>query len=550
MRDALSGHDEPYGLVMPHPDALIDDGQRVPVGISNKIVYLAPLNTGAAVAEDAVEEAHREWSSLVEGTHGSTPPTPGMPDLAWVSVAGEISGDAYRELWSAAARALDQRKRTRWFEVSRTTSRALCAQSPLLPSVPVPRGPGAMSVPKHERREKLSAAGWVKRHVGNTLYGPGNRFPATTVIASSWFRDQLIRRAEESPELRGELVPLVRRLLELAPPDGVKHAGLPTTVPPDLEALSTSLGTLISPDAWEPRVLREEYGDNAHEPASAGRKLASRIGKLAREHGVPKMTPYFAIVVQDLDRLGKKLGDLGLADQRAASRALTKLGSAQRELSAATEYLGVPVFAGGDDFLAFAPARTALSLAAAVRALTHAHLQNTPALREVTASTAVVFSHMTSPLREAIATAQRALDQTKDAEGAAGEQRNALGVVVLRRGGERARTVQPWYPGEGQNTAELLDAIAPDADFSGRLASHLERDHDELNRLAAHSRAEVRETAHAEVRRLVTRQGGSDAVADAVIKLGEQERRAPGEAPRFDPVPSTLVARFLAQECR
>ncbi|MCI2423626.1 hypothetical protein MOQ72_40095 [Saccharopolyspora sp. K220] len=232
VRDALAAHDKPYGLVIPDPGALIDDGERVPVGISNKIVYLAPPNTGATVAEAAVKEAGRQWTSLVAETHGSIPPTPGMPDLAWVSVAGEIGNDGYRELWSTAARALDQRKRTRWFEVSRTTSKTLCAQSPLLPSVTAPRGRDAMSVPKHERHEQLSAAGWVKRHVGNTIYGLGSRFPATTVVASSWFRDQLIRRAVESPNLRGELVPLVQRMSELAPSDDMKHVGLPTSVPP------------------------------------------------------------------------------------------------------------------------------------------------------------------------------------------------------------------------------------------------------------------------------------------------------------------------------
>jgi CRISPR-associated protein Cmr2 len=548
----MADQGEPYGLVMPDPGVLTDSGGRVPVGISNKIVFLAPVGTGVPLAEGAAEAARREWARLVARTHGSEVDTPGMPDLTWVCVTGDVGGDAgYQAVWQSAKEALEQRKRARWFAVSRTTSRALCAQSPLLPAVDVPSGPGGMGVPQHERRERLSAAGWVKRYLGNKTYGPGERFPSTAVVASSSFRARLVRRAAENAGLRDELTPLVARLAGMAPAGDVDHAPLPGATPAELGALSTRLGVLISPDAWEAGVLRDEFGDGAGRYAAAGRGIAGRIGKLAERHDVSALTPYYAILVQDLDRLGKRLGGLSLADQRAASGVLTELGRRQRELSRQAGHLGVPVFAGGDDFLAFVPAATALPLAAQLRRLTGDHLRDTPSLTGVTASTAVVFCHLTGPLREAIATAQRALDRAKEARGTGyAARRNALTVVVLRRGGERARTVQPWYPAGGRNAVELLCSAAPDARFSGRLAGRLERDRDELNRLAGHSRAAVRVTAHDEVRRLVSRQGGSAEVAEAVITLGEHERRPPDEDPRFDPVPATLVARFLAQECR
>jgi len=543
---------ELYGLVMPDPDVLADSGERVPVGISNKIVFLAPMGTGVPLAKNAADAARREWARLVARTHGVEVDTPGMPDLTWVCVTGDVGGDeAYQAVWRSAKKALDQRKRARWFAISRTTTRALCAQSPLLPAADVPSGPRGMGVPDHERRERLSAAGWVKRSVGNKTYGPGKRFPSTTVVASSPFRARLVQRAAENADLRDELIPLLVRLADMVPGGEVDHAPLPGETPSSLSVLSTRLGTLISPDAWESRVLRDEYGDDAGRHAAAGRGIAGRIKRLAERYDVPALTPYYAIVVQDLDRLGERLGGLNLADQRAASGVLTELGRHQRELSRQAGHLGVPVFAGGDDFLAFVPAATALPLAAELRRFTGDHLRNAPSLNGVTASTAVVFSHMTSPLREAIATAQRALDGAKQARGAGyAAQRNALTVVVLRRGGERARTIQPWYPAGGRNAVELLCSVAPDAQFSGRLAGRLERDRDELNRLASHSRAAVRATAHDEVRRLVSRQGGSAEVAEAVITLGEHERRPPDEDPRFDPVPATLVARFLAQECR
>ncbi|SFT01782.1 Cas10/Cmr2 second palm domain-containing protein [Saccharopolyspora flava] len=536
----------PFGLVMPAPSVLTEQHNDVPVGISNKIVFLAPPGTGPEIAARATADARAEWDRLVREAHGKTVSTPGMPDLTWACATGEFGSDAeYRELWKAAEAAMRQRKRTRWFTPHRSTGMTLCDQSPLLPAIGVPRGQEAMKVPSHERKERLSAAGWTKRSVGNTIYGKGRRFAATTVVASSWFRAKLLERAATDPELRRELVPLVEHLARISPnkPD---HASIPGEHPAELEALSSKVGSTISPDAWEPHALPHDVRENA----AAGRRLASQIGRLAQQHELPSLTPYFAIVVQDLDKLGATISDLSLADQRNASRVLTDLGGRQRELSRHAEHLGVPVFAGGDDFLAFAPAATALRLASAIRRSTAEHLRDEPSLSHVTASTAVVFSHMTSPLREAIAAAQQALDQAKEAHGRGiSAQRNALSVVVRRRGGERARTIQPWYHHD-HDAAELLGSAAPDAQFSAKLASRLEHDRDELARLAGADDGLIRDVARAEVRRLVERQGGTPDVADAVIELGEHERRADGTSSRFDPVPAALVARFLAQECR
>ena len=273
------------------------------------------------------------------------------------------------------------------------------------------------------------------------------------------------------------------------------------------------------------------------------------MGALAHRHGVGALTSYYAIVVQDLDRLGRRMGELSCARQRAASNVLTELGRGQLSAGQGAPHLGIPIYAGGDDFLAFAPAATALDLATAVRLLTRDRLAGSD-LRDTTATTAVVFTHMTSSMQQAIATAQAALTRAKDAVGRGGATRDALSVVVIRRGGERARMIQPWRTDPAAAPAtELLARVVPARDaasLSARLAARLEQDRDELDSLGRnpHRVATLRE----EVVRLVERQGGDRFAAEALCALGGEERSRAGIG--FDALPAALVARFLAQECR
>ena len=227
------------------------------------------------------------------------------------------------------------------------------------------------------------------------------------------------------------------------------------------------------------------------------------------------------------------------------------------------DHRGVAVYAGGDDLLAFCPAATALTLADKLRKLVDTHLGNGPLARAgnndtpVTASTAVLYTHMSSPLQTAIAHARGALEQAKNTRLPGGQDRNAVAIVALRRGGERARSIQPWrIPGLDTNApatdpVTLLEMLRPTRfTLSASLAAQLERDEPELSQLA--SKPALHTTLRAEIARLVERRGGSSEHADALHQLAWHER-APrtGQAdmPRYRPVAPLLVARFLAQEC-
>ena len=234
---------EPSGLMFPTRAALADSGMP-PIGVTNKIAFLAPAGAGPDLARMAARRVGESWADLVGEVFGpAAAPTPGMPDVSWVCVTGDDG--QYEALWRRAQIAMAQRRRSRVFDAGRWDDTALCAQSAALPAGVVPR-----RVPRAERREKLSVAGWTKRAVGRR----SGRFPSTTVIASAVFRARLIDAARADPGILNELLPLVRELDDVAGTVGVDelsgsgHAGLEgVSIPAGLEALSTRLGTAVSP---------------------------------------------------------------------------------------------------------------------------------------------------------------------------------------------------------------------------------------------------------------------------------------------------------------
>ncbi len=512
--------------------------------MSNKIAWLAPHGSGGQQAHDVARIVEDEWQEMVSRPYGDLnprPDTPGHPDVAWVCASGDT--DDFVDLSSRAQAAMRQRRRARVFHPWSWQRTFLCPQSPNVPAGPLPK-----LTRRAERTETLSAAGWVKRFHARAQ--SDKRFPATSVIASMSYRVALLDLARDDDAFGERVAAVVADLVgvlnDLDAPRAHPDVRPGVLVAERLRALSNRLGEAVLPSEWEPGAVRATYGDHVDGTLVArGRRYAKDLLALAADRKIGPPTPHYAIVVQDLDHLGRTLSSLDLARQRTASDALLALGTAQLDI--APEHLGVPVYAGGDDFLAFAPAAHALALARAMRALVDDRLRG-GVLDGATASTAVVFAHVGSPLRDVIALAQQALKDAKDAKGRGGAERDALAVVVRQRGGERARTVLPWKVGQRWAT-EVLARLVPNTQagsLSARLAARLETDRSSLDELAY--RIETWDVLKLELTRLVRRQGGDVDVASALYELGLNERSVSGKD--FQPVPSALVGRFLAQECR
>ena len=426
VQQRLAGSPAPCGLIFP----VTADASSV----TNKIAFLAAAGTGPTVARAVAREINQGWQTQLKRTFKTDQPpdTPGTPDLAWVSVRGPAADGAYGVLWEAAQREMVGRRRARTFEPVTIPPSRLCAQSPGLPAVTAPGG----ALP-HERDEALSAAGWVKRRAGN------QRFPSTVSIASSAFRRRLLERADAEPdiaaELRGPVEELNTALDRLhLDTDRSKLRDVPTPV--GLEHLAGRLGAWVTPDRWDGEAIARECGTVPDErTVRDARKAARALAAIARNAGIPAPSSYFAVVVQDLDRLGQALGRLDLDRQRSVSQQLSVLATQQTELLSGQHPLAVLVYASGDDFLAFCPAAEALRLAASirqqVRAATTGPLATAgPDGAAITASTAVVFAHMSNPLQDALRSAREAIADAKSATSASGRSRDALAVLVRRRG--------------------------------------------------------------------------------------------------------------------
>jgi CRISPR-associated protein Cmr2 len=513
-------------------------------GLPNRIVALMPAGTGAAAARAAAGVVEACWSRLLAATFGGRPPTPadcpGMPSVQWVCVP---PGGDYQTRFVVAVKALTARRRVRDFDWQQWPNRRLCGLSPRWPAVDPPAG-----LPAHEE-DTLSAPNWVKRR---WRYRRGEsdpvRFPSTASIASAPFRRSALL-AVADPAVRG-LVETLRAASAFSPVREEAVPGLPPAGDDEVARwLAESAGPWVFPSAWDADRLRRvhEVAD-AEAVAARGGRAAAALRALV---GAP-LTAYLAVVVQDLDGLGRFLtGDEGAgprievtpAEHTRVSQLLGGLSTRQRRVLRDEGRHGVSVYAGGDDLLAFTPASTALGAAQALHDLV-------PADVLPKASSAVLFFHFGSSLRGAVTQARQLLEQAKEAV----PGKNGLAVGFLRRSGVRQVSVQPWRPrredsheiGE-ESAANLFEVFATHTGRRGlspRLVTELERDGQELAGLGY-------PMYRAELARLVARHGGGPGDAARLARLGINEKadHRAGDGRVLVPVRAARVAVFLRQEC-
>lgn len=270
---------------------------------------------------------------------------------------------------------------------------------------------------------------------------------------------------------------------------------------------------------------------------------------------VEEPASHLAVIVADLDDFGKFLsGQVDSADgeqsevdidwHRQISESLHQVGREQRSALEDQAVLGLPVYAGGDDLLAFVPARHALAGAKSCHDLVPASLRRP--------STGVCFFHYHASLRDALTSARELLDAAKGLDG-----KHGLGVGYLRRSGASEKSVQPWEAG-GTETIGAYDVFAGSRQYrlSPGLLADLDRDSVELARLSADWPGVYR----AELTRLVARHlDGNPPVAEvrrtaeAIAGLGQREAiPRPHGIPATGawPLPAARVAVFLRQEAR
>ncbi|QSB16749.1 hypothetical protein JQS43_10980 [Natronosporangium hydrolyticum] len=517
--------------------------------VPNRVVALVQAGAGAQVAAEAAEQVREEWAGWVRESFGRDISTPGMPSVQWVAVpAGH--GD-YAAKWRLAQEVLTARKRVRDFPgdgQSEWFGRRLCAQSPRWPAEET----RPVGTPPHET-DVLSAANWVKRRWARKSPGEYVGFPSTGSIASAPYRKMILGRLGEADVYRA-VTDLRRVLAQIAPVRESAVPGLDDFCNGDDEPLARwlveSAGHWVHPDVWDGRRLRRGFARDQHDERDFGRIAAAGRGAastLAQALGGIPPPAYLAVVAQDLDGMGQFLTEnaTGPAKHRRISEQLSNLAADQRNKMSAPGLFGVPVYTGGDDLLAFAPAATALQVARACHDLVPHDDLPTP-------STAILYFHRGASLQRAVSEVGRLLHDAKASHPA----KHALAVGFLRRSGARESTIQPWVPAPelapvystGDTAADLLRVFADETGrrISPRLLSDLTRDAEEF--ADQHLPEELYE---AELARLVVRHGGTLADGKNLASLGYLERagRPTSGDGRRTPERAARVAVFLRQEC-
>ena len=357
----------------------------------------------------------------------------------------------------------------------------------------------------------------------------GGGFPSTWSVATSTFRREVIAAADRDRDVQEAVNDLRDAVIKL----GQSHVNTRNGRLPGLTGdawLADVEGAWLLPESWDVDGIARDHNRAARPDASLceeGRRAAADLISAAKKASISAPTPYLAVVVQDADSMGKRLGRLpaGKSDLRSwhgeVSSALAQAAADEQD-ELESKHLGRVVYAGGDDFLGLVPAATALSAAGDLNAAFVTAVGT--ALPGATASTAVLFFHVASPLQSVLTAARELLDEAK----AAG--RPGLGVAVLHRGGERSRFVRRWDAdapaprGTAAVTQIQILASVTRRGLSGRLACRLEQDSGHLAELSEQWRRR-------ELARLVWRHGGmgsagaldADTVAnvtDALLALG------------------------------
>ncbi|WP_150245266.1 Cas10/Cmr2 second palm domain-containing protein [Nocardiopsis quinghaiensis] len=464
-------------------------------GMPNRVVALLPEGAGPAAARDTADHLNDTWEGWMREVFGTEQHrVPGWPVVQWVSVPA--GSESYEQDWSYAQRSLAERKNTRNFNQPGDSPGDLCMLSPRWRAVDKENLPH--NSPKHLGRERLAVANWVKRLWHRTSAGSHESFPSTNAIASLPYRHAVLKlwgTVSGISDIVGEL----SRSAKALGPDPIEETptpGLPAQpTGTDANWLRGRGSRWVFPEPWHVDALSREFTDTTEDAEAkradpefvdavqSGGKAAQALVELMGEQGVPPPSPHLAVLVQDLDSMGRHLSgnapgqdgsrlDLsrGHTVHTEVSARLARTAARQRE--AVRKASGIVVYAGGDDLLALVPAASALEATRACRAA------NAPGLPS--ASNGLLFFHHGSSLRQALAGAHELLEEAK-----ALRHKNGLGVGFIRASGSHAECVLPWegerrdgVPEPESSPVDALELFVPSthhprARLSPRLLSDL-----------------------------------------------------------------------------
>lgn len=271
------------------------------------------------------------------------------------------------------------------------------------------------------------------------------RFPSTAEVALSSYKESIMSNDEtlkalmnyqnqalalNTAYLRGKPLPKIAATLVKQYPDHNK----------------------ILDGMW---FLKDNFADNCskmHEPHLTGQdflKLKEHFSEFERtakkENFFP--TPYYAILMMDVDKMGEKLRRVGsIHEHRQISDFLGKFASNIVPSVVEQEYLGKLIYSGGDDVLALASLRDILPMMESLRkSFTEAFKKSFPTDEDSTVSCGVCISHYKNPFAVALRTVREMEHEAKESKTMLTfGGRNSFAIKVLSHSGNYKKTLCKW----------------------------------------------------------------------------------------------------------
>lgn len=168
------------------------------------------------------------------------------------------------------------------------------------------------------------------------------------------------------------------------------------------------------------------------------------LARFFTQTGLPRPSPYYALLLADGDRMGKAIDSLTTqGDHRRLSGLLTEFASSVPGI--VHRHKGSLIYAGGDDVLAFVPLHTALVCARDLATDFNQRFDKRYPIEEdgkinyPTLSAGIAVSHHLEPLQDALNLARQAEKTAKEVPG-----KNALAVIVDKRSGASRAVADTW----------------------------------------------------------------------------------------------------------
>ncbi|GAB3442417.1 type III-B CRISPR-associated protein Cas10/Cmr2 [Insolitispirillum peregrinum] len=314
--------------------------------------------------------------------------------------------------------------------------------------------------------------GWQPTPRGGQIMKALRKYPSTAFMAAlPW-----LRYAEKStdPQVKDALTQYAKAVRDIDEDACLLLAEADTRQnqqahDPDVQPLLNFDGTLFFADGLERRA--RELGNTRDFTAlgAALQSLQKTIGQTLqstplfpggrRQQKFATASPFHALLRMDGDSLGKLIKD---GHKAAISEGLTTFTARAVDIVHAQD--GLPIYAGGDDVLAFLPLHRALATADSLR---RAYAEAMP--EGTTLSGGLVFAHYKIALGTVLDLSMALLNDWAKVKAG----RNALAMAVLKPSGETARWVSKWPEDPANSLQNLADSFARDDERSASLIHNL-----------------------------------------------------------------------------